>query len=213
MRPLLVWLLEPEVSAEALSAAREAGLDAVLLRRPGASAQAMVEGVRQVKAAGLAAIVNDRLDVALALCTPCQLRHDSLPPRLARAVAPNLPLGASVHGQEQVDEALAAGVDYLIFGHVFATRSKPGLPPRGIVALRALAASVDVPVLAIGGISPDHAGEVAASGAAGVVVGSGIAAHRAATDVARFRRALDDAQGAAHRTVRDLREVLRCACV
>ncbi len=213
MRPLLVWLREPEVSAWELLAARGAGLDAVLLRRPGASAETMRQGVLCARQAGLAAIVSDRLDVALAMGSACQLRHDSLPPSLARKVAPALPLGASVHDEGQVLSALEAGVDYLVYGHVFATPSKAGLPPRGITALAGIAAMASAPVLAIGGLTPGRVGEVLVAGAVGVVVRSGIRADRAAEDVARLREALDGAPPVPGGQGRNIREVLGCASV
>ncbi len=71
-----------------------------------------------------------------------------------------------------LDEAKAVArddaVDYLVFGTVFASRSKPGAMPAGLDALRAVAASVPVPVLAIGGITAERIRLVASSGAAGI---------------------------------------------
>ncbi len=210
-RGVLVWLQEPEVPLQALREAGDTGADAVLLRRPGASAQAMRDGALRVRQAGLSVIVNDRLDVALALQVPCQLRHDSLPPDLARLLAPRLPLGASVHEADDVRRAVDAGVDYLVFGHVFPTASKAGAPPRGVKALAAVVRASGVPVLAIGGVTAGNVAEVLAAGAAGVVVRSGIGQASAAEDAHALRLALDAGPAPPAVLTRNLREVLHCA--
>ena len=59
------------------------------------------------------------------------------------------------------------GLDYLIFGPVFATASKPGMAPAGLDMLAAVAAATALPVLAVGGVTPAAAPLVAAAGAAG----------------------------------------------
>jgi thiamine-phosphate diphosphorylase len=115
-------------------------------------------------------LVNDRLDVALAAgAHGVHLRGDSLPASRVRAIAPpGFLVGRSVHER---DEAIRAdtdgGLDYLLFGTVFETGSKPGRRTAGAGALAAVVSGVRVPVLAIGGVTPDNLGEVAAAGAAG----------------------------------------------
>lgn len=86
----------------------------------------------------------------------------------------DIPLtGVSVHSRMEAEAAAARGADYLIYGHIFATDCKPGLAPRGLAALEALCGAVDIPVYAIGGISPENAGLCRAAGAAGVCMMSG----------------------------------------
>ncbi|UUZ93809.1 thiamine phosphate synthase [Paenibacillus sp. P25] len=63
-----------------------------------------------------------------------------------------------------------------MFGHVFATGSKPGLAPRGTAALAETVAASPVPVIAIGGIEPANVEEVLATGCAGVAVLSSVLA-------------------------------------
>jgi thiamine-phosphate diphosphorylase len=88
-----------------------------------------------------------------------------------------------------VDQALAADADYLGAGPVWATPSKPDAdPPIGLDGLRRICISVDVPVVAIGGIDASTAAACIEAGAAGVAV------IRAATDPA-VRRAVDEALG------------------
>jgi thiamine-phosphate pyrophosphorylase len=113
-------------------------------------------------------VVNDRIDVALACgADGVHLRGDSIPIPAARRLAPaGFLIGRSVHG---VDEAIGAvGADYLIAGMVFSSASKPGQTPLlGVEGLRAIAAAVEMPVLAIGGIAGDRINDMAAAGAAG----------------------------------------------
>lgn len=208
MTGALVWLQTPGVSIEALHAARAAGLEFVLWRQHLAPAQAFYTATRSARAAGLLPIVNDRLDVALAVKVPCQLREDSLPLAAARRVAPLLPLGRSVHSVTQAVAAAQDGADYLLFGHVFATASKEGVAPRGIAALAEVVQAVPLPVLAIGGIRTENVQAVMESGCAGIVVQSAIAREAPSQDVEALRAACTAAGQAAEH----FREVMR-ACV
>lgn len=84
-------------------------------------------------------------------------------------------LGASCHSVEDVQEAVAAGCTYIVAGHIYATDCKKGLPGRGLEFLRAACqAAGDLPVYAIGGITPVRLPEVLAAGAAGACVMSGM---------------------------------------
>ncbi len=114
-------------------------------------------------------VINDRLDVALACgADGVHLRADSFTVTAARRLAPSSFLvGRSVHS---VSEAPTAdGADYIVAGTVFPTASKGGAGACiGVEGLRAIVRAVAAPVLAIGGISIERAGEVAAAGAAGI---------------------------------------------
>jgi thiamine-phosphate pyrophosphorylase len=115
-------------------------------------------------------VVNDRLDVALACgAHGVHLRTDSIPPSLARTLAPaGFLIGRSVHSAGEASQ-LAAHVDYLIAGTVFTSASKPsGHVPLGVAGLRAIVRSVRVPVLAIGGVTSERIAELGGSGAAGI---------------------------------------------
>ena len=82
-------------------------------------------------------------------------------------------VGASCHSIEDAIEAVELGADYITAGHVFATDCKKGLLPRGLDFLRDVCSSVDIPVYAIGGISPDNIAQVMEAGASGACVMSG----------------------------------------
>ena len=84
-------------------------------------------------------------------------------------------VGFSVHSFDEAVEADALGADYVTFGHLFPTQSHPGEPGRGLAALAEIVERVEIPVLAIGGITSANLHDVLATGCAGVVVMSAIA--------------------------------------
>jgi thiamine-phosphate diphosphorylase len=114
--------------------------------------------------------VNDRLDVALAVsCAGVQLGTDSLPVEAARGLNPLWWIGKSVHGLPEAEAASISGADYLVVGPVFETTSHPGRAALGLETLRAIVQAVGtVPVIAIGGITPERVQEVRQHGAYGV---------------------------------------------
>ncbi|MBX6762595.1 MAG: thiamine phosphate synthase [Rubrobacteraceae bacterium] len=166
---------------DAVVGALEGGIDAVQLREKGGPALLLYETALAispaVRAADALLLINDRVDVALATgADGVHLAAKSLPPEAARrVVGGRLLLGVSVHGVEEAKRAEVAA-DYLTFGHVYPTSSKPGLPPRGVRELARVVEAVEVPVLAIGGIDASNAREVAATGASGIAVISAILA-------------------------------------
>ncbi|MCD8055028.1 MAG: thiamine phosphate synthase [Lachnospiraceae bacterium] len=83
-------------------------------------------------------------------------------------------IGVSVHSAEEARAAASSGASYLTAGHVFATDCKRGLPPRGLPSLEEVCAAVDIPVYAIGGITPENAGACLAAGAEGVCLMSSL---------------------------------------
>lgn len=143
---------------------------------------------------GTPVYINDRLDAALAAGAPgVQLGHTSLPAEAARRILPpGTRIGVSVHSPEDAVEAERQGADYVLFGHIYATGSKPGLPPRGPGALRRVVEACGLPVIAIGGIEPSNVAEVLATGCAGASVLSGVLLHPdPAGQLRRYREAMD----------------------
>lgn len=137
----------------------------------GALARVVAACLDAVRSTSSRVVVNDRLDVALATgAHGVHLRHDSIGARQVRRIAPaGFIVGRSVHSREEA--ALVAGeggVDYLMFGPVFATASKPGAAPAGAERLAEVAQASPVPVLAIGGISASRSADVVRAGAAGL---------------------------------------------
>lgn len=141
-------------------------------------------------------VVNDRVDVALACgADGVHLPEDSVPIKAAREIAgKSCLIGRSVHSAAAAAQAESDGADYVIAGNVFETSSKPGKAAGGLELVREVAGAVQVPVIAIGGITAERAGDVIAAGADGVAV---IRAVLEADDpqgaAARLREAIDTA--------------------
>jgi thiamine-phosphate pyrophosphorylase len=153
------------------------GAPAIQLRAKTHSAREMVELAAVlapvIRATDALFIVNDRVDVALAVgADGAHLGDDDLPLAAARRIVPpTFILGRSVETPEQAKLAEAQAADYLGVGPVYPTESKadagrPVSPDR----VAAVAASVQIPVVGIGGIDIRGARAVAEAGAAGVAV-------------------------------------------
>jgi len=120
-------------------------------------------------------VVNDRADVALSSgARGVQLTSRSLLPDDARRAAPALAFGASVHSAEDASAAVAAGATWLVAGHVFETESHPAKEGRGTAFIERLASAHAVPVIAIGGVRPEHVQGLRAAGAYGVAAIRGV---------------------------------------
>jgi thiazole tautomerase (transcriptional regulator TenI) len=120
-------------------------------------------------------IINDRVDIALACGVQgVQLTHKSIAVPDVQAIAPALLIGASVHSSEEARDAERAGADWCVAGHVFETESHPGAPRREKTFVSDVVAAVSFPVIAIGGIRPEHVHSLVHRGAHGVAAIRGI---------------------------------------
>ncbi len=143
-------------------------------------------------------LVNDRVDVALAggadgvqlpasglapdrvrALVECVRGHTGGAPGLRRPGAPDLlaapalggfVLGVSVHAPDAAGEAARAGADFVLLGTVYPSASHPGGVSGGEALVRATHAATRLPLIAIGGITPENVAPVLAAGAAGVAV-------------------------------------------
>lgn len=79
-------------------------------------------------------------------------------------------VGVSVHSVVEAQKAEKLGASYVIFGHIFPTDCKKDLAPRGTDLLKEVVSSVDIPVLAIGGITKERISDVMNTGAKGICV-------------------------------------------
>ncbi|GAC1513847.1 MAG: hypothetical protein NVS1B4_00130 [Gemmatimonadaceae bacterium] len=170
----------PDFVARALSVMRALGpRGAVHLRAPRLAARRLCEIADTLAGAqagtGAWVIVNDRVDIAMtAGARGAQLTSRSLSVPDARLAAPDLPLGASVHGIAEAAASERDGARWLVAGHVFTTPSHPGDAGRGEAFVRALAAASTVPVVAIGGLRPEHAPAIRSLGVMGIAAIRGI---------------------------------------
>ena len=168
----------------------DAGVGLVQVREPDLGDRALMDLVRAAVEIGaerhVPVLVNDRMDVALAAgAAGTHLKEDSIRADRIRALVPaGFIIGRSVHNAEDAEAVAAAGgCDYLLFGTVYVSASKPGQPAAGVEALADVCRRVTLPVLAIGGIDHSRVAAVAAAGAAGVAaIGAFITPGQAALD-------------------------------
>ena len=186
---------------ETVCQAIAAGASMVQLRDPAAKTRALIEEARALgrllRPAGIPFIVNDRVDVALAVgADGVHLGQSDMSVDDARALmGPEPLLGLSITSLADLVASDLAQVDYLGVGPVFATATKTdAAPAMGLAGLAAVRAATSLPIVAIGGIGADNAAEVIAAGADGVAVVSAICA---APDVAQATRTLADIVAAA----------------
>lgn len=201
----LILVTAPDGPADELvptvTAALRGGVSHVLLRRPEASAgelfrlaDGVIGAIHEVGQGTL--LVHDRADVAVAIdAGGVHVPGHGLPGGAAkRVIGEQRALGISVHDAPAAVKAWQRYADYLFYGHVYTTPSHPGEPGRGVEALRDVTGRVRIPVIAIGGITPERVDDVLAAGAAGVAVIRAISGASDPEAAAReLRRALDAA--------------------
>jgi len=180
--PMLYLVTDPDLSLgrleeEVVRRAVAAGVTMVQYRDKGTSTKRMIEKTRQLsdicRPAGLALIVNDRIDVAMAGgADGVHLGQDDMVLADARRLAgDHFIIGISVTTIEEAAKAEKGGADYLGANGVFSTDTKTDLgEPLGLAGVARLASATSLPIVAIGGINDRNAGEVMAAGAHGVAV-------------------------------------------
>jgi len=175
-------LARPDFATSALEVceALETREVALHIRGPHTSGRTLTRLARILRepaaACGVTLLVNDRLDVALAVeASGVHLGSRSIPPTEARRLlGEGRLLGVSVHSESEAVEATRSGADYLFFGPLFETPSHPGAAASGAEVVDRVLSRVDLPVVGIGGVTPQRAATVIASGAHGVAAIRGI---------------------------------------
>jgi thiamine-phosphate pyrophosphorylase len=169
----------PRVAAAVTRAG--AGRLALHVRGPHTTGRAVYDIVDRLRPVaddvGASLVVNDRVDVALALdVRAVHLGTRSLAPEaVRRLLGPDGLIGCSTHGVDAVAVAASAGVDYVFLGNVFDTASHPEREGLGAEVLADAVVVADAaPVLAIGGIDVRRAAELRQAGAYGVAVLRGV---------------------------------------
>ena len=163
--------------------ALHAGVRAVQLREKDLTTRDLYELAGKLLAltreAGAALLINDRVDVAMALSADgVHLTRRSLPAKETRALlGPEKLIGISCHSLADVREAEDGNVDFVVLGPIFETPSKARFgPPLTTSILRQARATTSLPILAIGGIDCVRIPEVMAAGADGISVISAVMA-------------------------------------
>lgn len=171
LRPGAGW---DRALVDRVAAAARAGVHLIQIREHDLDGRGLTRLVERcvlaVRGTPARIVVNARLDVALAAgAHGVHLRADSVPaPRVRAIVSRRFVVGRSVHSRDEAQRAeRAGGLDYLIFGTVFESLSKPGVDAAGPDALAAVASATTLPVLAVGGVAAERLGQVADAGAAG----------------------------------------------
>lgn len=153
-------------------------VDAIHLREKNWSARELIDVIRQLTAIGIAhekLIVNDRADVASIMkIKGVHLAYHSMDVSLVSDAFPSLQIGRSVHSIEEAVKAEEKGAHYLLYGHIYETSSKLGIPPKGLQDLQYMNDNISIPMIAIGGITPENTKEIIHKGVAGIAVMSGI---------------------------------------
>lgn len=157
------------------------GADVIQFRQKDGATNQMIDTARQLKAvcagAGVDLIINDRIDVAMAIdADGVHLGQDDFPINKARRMlGPGMIIGGSADSLEEALQCQAEGADYVGFGPVFSTTSKDDAGPvAGLEALARVAAGLRIPVVAIGGVNAGNAAQIMAAGAHGVAVISAV---------------------------------------
>ena len=152
-----------------------AGVDLVQIREKDLATRPLVELVRATvecaRGTATRVVVNDRLDVALALgACGVHLARQSVPVRAVRRWVPDdFLIGVSCHSLQEALAAEAGGADYIALGPIFATPSKLAYgPPLGRGKLREVAARVHIPLLVLGGITVQCVKPCLSAGATGI---------------------------------------------
>jgi thiamine-phosphate pyrophosphorylase len=171
--------LAETLQLQKIEGAAKAGVDWIQIREKNLSVRKLAELAEHAilrAGSGSAILVNDRVDVACAvIAAGVHLGEHSLPANEARRLVSlrcpreNFIVGVSTHSLEAGMEAEQAGADYVIFGPVHETPSKARFGrPQGVQRLREVCKRLTIPVLAIGGITLENAGDCFAAGAAGI---------------------------------------------
>ncbi|MFB6132093.1 MAG: thiamine phosphate synthase [Halanaeroarchaeum sp.] len=169
-------------TVDVVDAAIRGGIDVVQLREKHTTARRRYDVGREIRErtrdADVPFLVNDRVDLAVALdADGVHLGDDDLPVAVARdMLGDDAIVGRSVNSVEAAVEAERAGADYLGAGAVFATDTKDVERVIGTDTLADIDEAVDIPVVGIGGIDAENAGDVTGAGADGVAVVSAITA-------------------------------------
>ena len=190
------WLPQGKTLADQVEQALEGGATMIQIREKHLSHAAFLEEARQLQQLcrryQVPLIVNDDVDLALEIgADGVHVGQEDLEAGQARAkLGPYRILGVSAHSVEEALRAQAAGADYLGVGAVFPTGTKSDASALPHGALKEICAAVDIPAVAIGGITAENILQLAGSGSAGAAVVSALFAQPDVRAAARQLRQL-----------------------
>lgn len=186
---------------EVAAAAIEGGASIIQYREKYGSSRMLLKTASMLREltneAGVNLIINDRVDIALAVgADGVHLGQDDLSLEAARNImGDKYIIGVSATNFDEAIDAASGGADYIGLGPIFPTPSKDdAAPPMGLDGLSAVARAVKIPIIAIGGITADNAGDVIMLGADGIAVISAVAAADDMVGAARLLSGIITAQ-------------------
>ena len=184
--------VERQRAKEMAEALISGGVDLLQLRAkdyPASEIEKFGEELRAITAsAGVPLVINDHVEIARNLgAEAVHLGQDDRSIAEARRIlGARCAVGKSTHSLDQAIRAFYEGADYIGFGPLFATPTKPDYPPIGLADIEKVHDAVRIPIFCIGGIKLDNLAKVIEAGAHRVVIVSGLLQ---ATDVAGAARA------------------------
>ncbi len=179
-RPLFYYItdrrqLHGKSLAASIRKALASGVDFIQIREKDLEDRTLFELTRRAVALARGTecriLVNGRADIALAAgAHGVHLPSSGIQiPDIRKWLPSNFLVGVSVHTMNEIRRACQWKPDYLLMGHIFPTKSKAGFgPPVGLDRLRKACSIFPVPILGLGGITPDRIESVLDTGAAGV---------------------------------------------
>ena len=175
----LSYVSNPQVSDVAATMI-DGGVDLIQLRAKDTALEEVTAVGRKLlevtRRCGVPLVINDHAEVARELgAEGVHVGQDDLSVAKAREIAGSQCfIGKSTHSLEQATRAAEEGADYIGFGPLFATPTKPDYTPIGTADIREVHARVQLPIFCIGGIKIENLPDVIAAGARRVVIVSGI---------------------------------------
>ncbi len=170
--------------AELAELAIAGGADTVQFRQKHGTTRELITTAQSMQAVceqhKVPLIVNDRADIALAVgATGAHFGQDDMPVSIGRQIlSTKAIIGASARTEEKILAAITEGADYIGFGPIYGTTSKSDAEmPKGLERLRRMCDIAACPVIAIGGITAQTAGDVIRAGAYGIAVISAVCAY------------------------------------
>ena len=172
----LAGLTHAQITRQALSA----GIKVIQLRDKNRSKKEIFNEAIVLKALttkyNAALIINDYIDIALAVnAEGVHLGQEDMPvPEARKIMGRKKIIGISTHSLRQAQKAENEGADYIGFGPIFHTGTKDAGKPRGLKTLQKVREHINIPIVAIGGITSKNIKEVLMSGADAAAIASGI---------------------------------------
>ncbi|MBN2301411.1 MAG: thiamine phosphate synthase [Lentisphaerae bacterium] len=165
-----------------VKSALAAGVKLIQLREKNSTMRELINLGRTVRdmtaRAGALLIINDRIDIAMAIgADGVHLGRNDLPTREARAIAPDMIIGASTHNRSEALSAEADGASYVNLGPVFPTKTKDHLDSFiGMEGVKEISKLLSIPFTVMGGIKKNHIPDLVSLGVRTIAVVTAVTA-------------------------------------